>query len=113
MSDRLGSTLAALVAGAAIGVGIGILFAPDEGKKTRKKIRRSFDESKDELSHKIDDLKKQVRSVVDRKSNTIEDGIEDFINSAGKKRDEVISALEQKLAELKKQSKELAESTKK
>ncbi|WHT40818.1 YtxH domain-containing protein [Myroides sp. mNGS23_01] len=38
MSDRLGSTLAALVAGAAIGVGIGILFAPDEGKKTRKKL---------------------------------------------------------------------------
>ncbi|WHT40817.1 hypothetical protein QNH98_10030 [Myroides sp. mNGS23_01] len=54
-----------------------------------------------------------MRSVVDRKSNSIEDGIEDFINSAGKKRDEVISALEHKLAELKKQGKELAESAKK
>jgi len=35
--SKVGNALAALLVGAAIGAGVGILFAPDEGKKTRKR----------------------------------------------------------------------------
>ena len=35
-----GSTLLALVTGAAIGAGIGLLYAPDKGEKTRKKLKK-------------------------------------------------------------------------
>ncbi len=45
MSRNSGNTLLALVAGAIVGVGAGILLAPDEGKNTRKKIKGSLDDA--------------------------------------------------------------------
>jgi len=51
--SKIGNTLAALVLGAAIGVGVGILFAPDEGKKTRKRIRKSLEGVSDNLKDKL------------------------------------------------------------
>ena len=46
MTNNTGNTLLALLAGAAVGKGIGILFAPDKGSKTRKKIRDGFEHEK-------------------------------------------------------------------
>ncbi len=113
MSDRLGSTLAAILTGAVVGVGIGILFAPDEGKKTRRKIKRSFDQSKEELEHKFEDLKKKVKHMSSKKSNDLQETIEDLIHTSDKKREDIIALLEHELAALKKQGKELAETAKK
>jgi gas vesicle protein len=36
MSNNTGTTLLALLTGAAIGAGVGILFAPDKGSKQEK-----------------------------------------------------------------------------
>jgi gas vesicle protein len=48
--------------GAAAGVALGILFAPDRGSETRKKIKNKAVDLKDDIvesvSEKIDDLKK-------------------------------------------------------
>ena len=44
MSNHLGNTTIAVLAGVVVGAGLGILFAPDEGKKTRKKIKKTFNE---------------------------------------------------------------------
>lgn len=103
MSDRLGNTLAAIIVGAAVGAGLGVLFAPDKGSKTRKKIKSSFDESKDDLEDKIDEIKKQVKSIVGKNKSELEDNLDQFLSNTSHKRDEVIAKLESKLAELKKQ----------
>ncbi|MDR2222731.1 MAG: YtxH domain-containing protein [Flavobacteriaceae bacterium] len=113
MSKNLGNTAIAILAGAVVGAGLGILFAPDEGKKTRRKIKRTFNETKDDLSDKIDDLKKQVRGVVQRKKHDVEADVEKLVHNAGKKREEVIAALEAKIAELKAQAGEVVEAAKK
>lgn len=113
MSNRLGGTVLAVLAGVAVGAGLGILFAPDEGKKTRKKIKKTFDESKEDLEDKIDELKKQVRSAVEKKKHDFEEGFEHFVNTSGKKRNEVIATLEDKLAALKKQANDAADNVKK
>ena len=42
MSNSTGDTFLALLIGAAIGVGVGILFAPDKGTTTRQKIKDTF-----------------------------------------------------------------------
>ena len=49
MSNHTTDTLIALLSGVAIGVGVGVLFAPDKGSETRKKIKDKFDKGKDVL----------------------------------------------------------------
>ena len=58
MASKSSESILALLAGAAIGVGIGILFAPDKGSNTRDKIKNSFDDLKDGVKSKFGSLKK-------------------------------------------------------
>ncbi|MBT8320116.1 MAG: YtxH domain-containing protein, partial [Eudoraea sp.] len=50
MTDNSGNVLLALLTGAAIGAGIGILYAPDEGTKTRKKIKKKALDAKEDFT---------------------------------------------------------------
>ena len=59
MSNTSGNSLLALLTGALIGAGIGILYAPDKGTKTREKIKDGFDDAKDNLKHKFEDVTHQ------------------------------------------------------
>ena len=44
MSEKKSSGLGKFLAGAAIGVGLGVLFAPKAGSETRKELKEKFDE---------------------------------------------------------------------
>ncbi len=58
-----------LLAGAAIGVAVGILLAPESGEQTRKKIikgsRRTANDIKATFEESVDSLKNQYNSGVD------------------------------------------------
>lgn len=60
-SDNAGKIIGALLLGAAIGAGLGLLFAPDKGSETRRKI---FEDVKD----LTDDMKEKVNSYTHRNS---------------------------------------------
>lgn len=109
---KTGGTLVAILAGAAVGAVAGVLLAPDQGSKTRKKIKDGIQSGTEDLSCKFDELKKQVKSLMKSKQSDLESSINEFVSQAGSKSEDVIVALEKKLAELKKGVSEKAEAVK-
>ncbi|MFV8324769.1 YtxH domain-containing protein [Flavobacterium sp. ZS1P14] len=61
MSNNAGNTLIALLTGAAIGAGIGILFAPDKGSKTRRKFKDGYDDAKKDLKDKFESASDELK----------------------------------------------------
>lgn len=74
-----------LLAGAAVGVAIGMLLAPDSGANTRKKIgdgsRKLSDALKDSVDGSIDSLKEKFNSGLDE---VVRKGKDTLYNSSEK-----------------------------
>ena len=99
MSDRRrGNGFGKFLTGVAIGVGIGILFAPKSGEETRKELKEKFDE----LYEKIKDIKiEDVRLAITKKVQEIKDGIADL------DREKVAAIAKEKAAKIKTKAEEL------
>ena len=63
MASRI---LSAFLVGAATGAALGVLFSPDKGSETRRKISESTDDIIDELSKKIDEGKEVLTTLQDK-----------------------------------------------
>lgn len=111
MSGNNGNGVLALLAGAAIGAVIGILFAPDKGSKTREKIKDTFkdgiDDLKERAQSKWDSLDDETKEKFANTKEAFQEKIEDLLSNTSYKAEEAISYLEEKLAELKKQNAKL------
>lgn len=65
--------IAGLVVGGAVGAIAGLLFAPETGEDTRKKVAEKSKEWADDFYNKFDDLKDSVNDVMeDVKKGTAE-----------------------------------------
>lgn len=107
MSSKNENSILAILAGAAIGVGLGILFAPDKGSKTREKLKDGFDDLKGETKTKWNALEEETKEKFSKTKNELKETIEDLLSSSSYKAEEAITFLEEKLAELKKQNAKL------
>lgn len=72
MSDK-GKLVSALLVGAAAGAVLGLLFAPDKGSKTRKKIHDSADNLLEQLSGKVGEAKEMISDLKDRAMGSASD----------------------------------------
>jgi gas vesicle protein len=104
MASNTGQTLLALLTGAAIGAGIGILYAPDNGEKTRKKIKKKAAKAQKKLNKQLKETQEILGTKAKNTKLTLEQKLEETLSSASFKADDVLSALESKLDTLRKQN---------
>ena len=77
-SNKVGNVIGAIFLGAAIGGALGILFAPDKGSETRKKISKKSNDLTDAVKEKfdaiVDKFKKEVEDVKDQADEYVANG---------------------------------------
>jgi len=74
---RAGEFLAGILLGGAIGAGIALLFAPQEGRRTRANISRRVRHIKDDASDRWDEAKHDVQRRVKRQKRRMRRQLKD------------------------------------
>ena len=92
--SKIANTLLGLAAGTAVGVGLGILFAPDKGKNTRKKIKNSVSDKVDELKEQLESLTKNLRQKSLEIKGSLEEKVDNLLSESNYKSEDLISLLE-------------------
>lgn len=76
--NNTGKIFTALVAGVAAGVILGVLFAPDKGTETRKKINKKGKQFADDLKDKYNKGKEKFRDMKEEMEQTFNEKVKDF-----------------------------------
>jgi gas vesicle protein len=79
-----GKILLGVIAGVAAGALLGVLFAPDKGWNTRKRIAKKADEYADGLREKFDEFLDTVSVKMDEAKDEISDFAEQNLNKASR-----------------------------
>ena len=100
MSNKKGSGLGKFLAGAAIGAGLGILFAPKKGSETRADLKNKFDE-----------LMVQIRKIdLEEVKEEFEDRVQEIKEElADLDKEKALDIAKEKIADLKEKTQELVD----
>lgn len=101
---KSGSTFLALLTGAAIGAGLGMLYAPESGEETRRKLGENARRTQDDLNKRYKETSSNLSQKAKKAKSDFEHRLEETLSSASYKADEILSSLESKLEELKRQN---------
>lgn len=99
-----GTTFLALLTGAAIGAGLGLLYAPDSGEETRRRLSDNARKAQDNLNKRYRETSSNLGEKAKRAKMDFETRLEETLSSASYKADEILASLETKLDELRKQN---------
>lgn len=88
-----GKIIAGVLGGVAVGAILGILFAPDKGSETRKKIAQKKNDAIDSIKEKFDNLLCSFSDKFDSIAEDANDLYKKGANKAGEIKDEVSAAL--------------------
>lgn len=98
--SKTGNTILALITGAAIGAGLGLLYAPESGDETRKKISKNAKEAKKKLEKQINETSENLSASAKQAKKSFDAKLEDTLKTASSKADDILVTMERKLEEL-------------
>lgn len=88
-SNNTGKLIGALLLGAAVGGALGILFAPDKGSETRKKISGKGEDFTDALKEKFNEFLESINEKVE----SVKGDCKDTVKKGKEAKDNVESAM--------------------
>ncbi len=87
-----------LLFGIAVGVGLGFLFAPEEGSKTRKKLKGKMEETLEKAKEiNLSDVKESIVEKVEELKQEIADLDKEKVLAIAKKQSEIIKTKAEEL----------------
>lgn len=113
MANNTGNTILALLTGTAVGVGLGLLYAPQSGEKTRKQLRDEADHLQDNLNRKYKETSSHLSEYAAEAKKNIEEKLEQTFSNVNNKADDMLNKLEDELSELRRKNAELQKELKK
>lgn len=81
--ERNSGIVLGLLAGAAIGSLLGVLFAPEKGEETRKRVRRKIEDLTDEALEQYEVLSEKTKNGVERVISNAKQGYEKYKEQIG------------------------------
>lgn len=103
-SNNSGETILALLTGALIGVGVGMLFAPDKGSNTRDKISKEAKKAQKTAKKKFNETTDLISDKAQIARANFTSKLNDTLSAASNKADDILAAMEEKLEELRKKN---------
>lgn len=107
MSNKTGNTFIALVTGTLVGAGLGLLYAPQSGKKTRKQLLKEAENAKKVLEDKYDEAASQLSDFADTAKDKFEKLLDSTVSEAKAKSEDVIAYLEKEFKALQEKNESL------
>lgn len=97
----------ALLAGAAIGGMVSILYAPDSGVRTRRKIRESSNKATDAVVRAATELKGKAENAYLNEKASLQARLDSLASDVRHNKEEMLPLLEKKLKEMKARSRKV------
>lgn len=107
MRSNTGETILALLTGAIVGAGIGILYAPAKGSETRKMIGEEAHKAGDRLREGVEETASNLSKKAQKTRSNFEKKLAETLETTSHKADDILLALEDKLEDLRKQNAKL------
>ncbi len=102
--SKTGNTFLALITGAAIGSVVALLYAPESGDETRKKISKNAKEAKKKLDKQIKETSESLSHSAQKAKKNFDHKLDETLSSASDKADDILVAMEKKLEDLRRKN---------